>query len=164
MLSILNFYSILFYNAEIWLLPSLTFQAHNMLMSASASPLKLCCPAYDRSMSYERLHKIMKRPTPKVVMHFKHALMLHKVYNSKNENQDWLDMFFIQNFNARCSKVNFMDNSRFKQGKNLLCNRFNCINDRIPYSLLNLPYGAFKYWCKMNSSKHVCKQNIVCAI
>ena len=64
------------------------------------------------------------------------------------KNQNWLELFFNQNFNERNNKVNFVDSNRFKQGKNLLSNRFTCINDKIPYSLLNLSYGAFKYWCE----------------
>ena len=147
-LSVSNFYSILFYNAEIWLLPSLTHQTKIMLMRASASPLKVCYRMYDRTISFERLHNLMKRPTPKELMELKHALLLHKVYNSEIPNQDWLDLFFNQNFNNRNTKVNFIDTSTYKQGKNLLTNRFTCINNKIPYEMLNWKYGAFKIWCK----------------
>ena len=76
-LIIANYYSILFYNADIWLIPSLTHQTKTMLMSASANPLKVCYRMYDRTISFERLHKLMKRPTPKVLMEQKHALILH---------------------------------------------------------------------------------------
>ena len=81
-------------------------------------------------------------------MKFKHALLFHKLYNSENETQDWLDIFFNQNFNERNNKVNFVDARRFNKKKNLLSNRFTCINDKITYSSLNLSYGAFKNWCK----------------
>jgi hypothetical protein len=43
-----NYYSILYYNAEIWLTPTLNNNSKRALMSASAAPLKLCTPAsYD---------------------------------------------------------------------------------------------------------------------
>ena len=42
-----NFYSILYYNAEIWLTPTLNNDSKRTLMSASAAPLKLCTPAFD---------------------------------------------------------------------------------------------------------------------
>ena len=154
LLSISNFYSILFYNAKIWLTPSLTRQTNTLLMSASASPLKLCCPAYDRSISYECLHNIMKHPTPKTIMKFKHALLLHKVYNSENGNQNWLELFFNQNFNERNNIANFVDTSNYKQGKNLLSNRFTCINEKIPYSMLNRSYGHSKIGVRTNSSNY----------
>ena len=147
-LIIANCYSILFYNADIWLIPSLTRQTKTMLMSASASPLKVCYRMYDRTISFERLHKLMKRPTPKVLMEQKHALILHKIYNSELPNRNWIDLFFNQNFNNRNPNANFIDTSRFKQGKNLLINRFTCINNKTPYETLNLKYGAFKKWCK----------------
>ena len=147
-LIVANYYSILFYNADVWLIPSLTRQTKTMLMSASANPLKLCYRMYDRTISYERLHKLMKRPTPKTFMEIKHALILHKTYNTEAPNRDWIDLFFNQNFNNRNPNVNFIDTSKFKQGKNLLINRFTCINNKIPLNALNLKYGAFKKWCK----------------
>ena len=149
-LVVANYYSILFYNAEIWLIPSLTRQTRNMIMSASASPLKICYQMYDRSVSFERLHKLMKRPTPNTVMELKHALILHKIYNTETPNNNWIDLFFNQNFNNRNPNANFIDTSRFKQGKNLLINRFTCINNKVPFHALNLKYSAFKRWCKSN--------------
>ena len=143
-----NYYSTLFYNADIWLIPSLARQTKNMLMSASASPLKICYRMYDRSISFERLHNLMNRSTPNTIMKLTHALILHKIYNTEIPNHNWLDLFFNQNFNNRNQNANFIDTSRFKQGKNLLINRFTCINNLIPYNVLNLKYGAFKIWCK----------------
>ena len=88
-----NYYSILFYNAEIWLIPSLSRQAKTLLYSASANPLKMCCPFYDTSFSFERLHSITKRSPPDSIMKFNHALLLHKIYNSTEPNKDWTDIF-----------------------------------------------------------------------
>ena len=64
-LTVSNYYSILFYNSEIWLLPSLTFNTNKIVLSASATPLKLCYPAYNNMISYDRLHSTLKRATPK---------------------------------------------------------------------------------------------------
>ena len=59
-----NYYSILYYNSEIWHLPTLTRTTKQLLMSASSAPLKLCTRLYDRSMSFITLHTITKRATP----------------------------------------------------------------------------------------------------
>ena len=75
-LIISNYYSIIFYNSEIWLIPALTHQK-NMLMSASASPPKICCPAYDNFISFEHLHNILKRPVPSSIAKYNHDLLLH---------------------------------------------------------------------------------------
>ena len=59
-----NYFSILYYNSEIWHLPTLTRTTKQLLMSASSAPLKLCTRLYDRSMSFITLHTITKRATP----------------------------------------------------------------------------------------------------
>ena len=65
-----NFFSILYYNAIIWLIPSLKLQVKNQLLSVSASPLKLCCYGYDQNVSYKKLHDIVKYPTPEQIKLF----------------------------------------------------------------------------------------------
>jgi hypothetical protein len=147
-LVIANYYSILFYNSEIWHIPSLCRQTKTQLMRASANPLKICCPSYDMSISFERLHNITHRPNPDTLMKYKHALLLHKVYNSTEQDRNWSDLFFNQQFNERQTTVNFFDMSRYKQGKNILSNRLNCINGTITYNSLNLEFKAFKSLCK----------------
>ena len=52
-----NYYSILFYNSQIWLIPSLSNNTKNSLLSSSAKPLKICYPHYDRFVSFELLHQ-----------------------------------------------------------------------------------------------------------
>ena len=48
-----NFYSILFYNSEVWHLPKLNTVLVKNLLTASANALKLCTPFYDHTMSYD---------------------------------------------------------------------------------------------------------------
>ena len=59
-----NFYSILYYNSEIWNKPELKCDLKKRLLSASANALKLYSPSYHDRMSYSKLHKINKRATP----------------------------------------------------------------------------------------------------
>ena len=143
-----NFYSILYYNAEIWLIPALKVQLKKQLLSASASPLKLCYYGYNQDVSYEKLHETVKYPTPKQNTMFKHAIALHKTYNDPKQSKDWLDLFFNQNFNTRYAKASFFDTSNFKPGKNLLANRFTILTNKIPYDWLNLPISHYKKLCK----------------
>ena len=108
-----NYYSILYYNAEIWLTPTLNNNSKRALMSASAAPLKLCTPAYDRMMSYERLHLINKRAIPMQIMNYKTSLILHKTYNDLTMSNELLELFLNQNFNASAELVNFVDKSNY---------------------------------------------------
>ena len=147
-LIISNYYSTLYYNSEVWLIPSLTNQTKRMLISASASPLKLCCPSYHQFISFEHLHQITKRPTPSSLTKYNHALLLHKTYNAPLGDPNRIDINFNQNFNQRSLKANFYDTSHFKQGNNLVCNRLTVVNNSIPLDWLNLPFHLFKIKAK----------------
>ena len=143
-----NFYSILYYNSEIWHLPSNCHNSKKNLLSASAAALKLCTPTYDQYMSFQNLHEINKRATPIQIMKYKLSIILYKTYNDESQSFDWLSLFFNQNFNARTEFVNFFDCSSFKIGKNLLSNRFIILNGSIKYDWLNLPFNSYKIKCK----------------
>ena len=143
-----NYYSILYYNSEIWHLPSNTYNCKKQLLTASALPLKLCVYHFDQSISYDTLHTSLKRAKPAQFMLYKHALLLHKIYNDENSSHEWQSMFFNQTFSTRATKPNFIDNSNYKIGKNLLENRFSILNNLICFEMLNLSYDCYKIKCK----------------
>ena len=118
-----NFYSILYYNCEIWLMPSLSTILKQHIMSASANALRLLDNIGDLEMSFERLHLFHKRAPPVNVMKFRLAIQLFKIYNGVIINDDWTDMHFQQNFNLRSNTVQIVDRSKFKIGKNIMLNR-----------------------------------------
>jgi hypothetical protein len=72
-----NFYSILYYNSEIWHLPELNPLLKIHLLAASTTALKLCTPNYDRTISYKVLHEINSRATPTQICHYKYSLLLY---------------------------------------------------------------------------------------
>ena len=63
-----NFFSILYYIAEIWLIPSLKPQLFQQLLSASSSAPRMITLNYDYMISFNQLHSINKRATPKAIM------------------------------------------------------------------------------------------------
>ena len=134
----------LYYNADIWLLPTLSPQLKQKLLSASASALKISTRNYDRMVSFEQLHTLAARANPTQMTKYRHSLLLHKVYNDQTQSKDWLDMNQNQNFNGRLTRFKIIDCSNYKIGKNLICNRLKCINDEVELSLLNLSFNAFK--------------------
>ena len=143
-----NYYSILYYNSEIWNIPNLKNELKRRLVSASANALKICTPSYHDRMSYVELHKINNRATPNEFCNYKHALLLHKLIHTEIPSSDWIDMNFQQNFNNRSTKINFFKNNRFKVGENLMCNRFNILNGKIDYDMINLSDDSYKIKCK----------------
>ena len=143
-----NYLSILYYNADVWMLPSLAPNLKKQLMAASAAPLKFCTCLYDRTMSYVTLHSLNNRATPNQFCTYRHALLLHKVYNNQNPNNDTIDLYFNQQFNSRCRTVKFVDTRSYKIGKNILSNRFVILNGKINLDWLNLPFESYKIKCK----------------
>ena len=118
------------------------------MLSASAMPLKLLVPNYDRNTSYQTLHLQTKRATPTQLMSFKLALLLHKAYNKETVSPQLIDLFFNQTFNTRKTKANFIDLSKYKIGTNVLSNRYKILNGKISFDMLNKSYESYKIECK----------------
>ena len=142
------YFSILYYNAEIWLLPTLPPLLKQKLLSSSANILRISINNHDRMLSFTRIHKMANRATPEMMSKYKHALQLHKIYNDTGMGEDWIQLNFNQNFNSRLTKFITTDTSRYKIGKNRMSNRLRVINNEIELSDLNKSYNAFKMLMK----------------
>ena len=81
-------------------------------------------------------------------VNYKHALELYKLYNSNDQNEDWIDLNVQQNFNGQNQKVQLTYKSRLRVGKTLLTNTLTLINNKIEYDWLNLTFDSFKVRCK----------------
>ena len=112
-----NYLSILYCNAQIWLLPTVSHNSKHGLLAAQASPLKLCTPSYDYSILYERLHSLNNRATPTKFMQYKIALLLHRTYNKDWNSKEFFDLFFNQNFNAHAEGAKFLTQVNLKSAK-----------------------------------------------
>ena len=143
-----NYYSVLYYNSEIWHLPSLSNITKKQLLSASAQPLKMCTHSYDQSISFITLHTLNNRATPDKMIKYKTSLLLHKIVNNNEMSLEWQQLFFNQNFNQRNNRANFRDLSKYRIGKNLITNRLNILNNKIPYDWFNESIQSFKIKCK----------------
>ena len=143
-----NFYSTLYYNSEIWLLPNLNPFLKNQLLAASASALKLCTPSYNLSISYLDLHLMNKRAIPSKITLYKHALLLYKIFNEKTPPLDWLKLNFNQVQTTRQKSFECIGDANYKIGKNILSNRLCNINKKIPLNWLNQSISTYKVHCK----------------
>ena len=81
------FYSKLYYNSEIWLIPGLSPILKQKLLAASANALRIATRNYDRMTSFEQLHAITKRAKPEQMMMYRHALLLHKTFNDEAQGK-----------------------------------------------------------------------------
>ena len=143
-----NFYSILYYNSEIWHIPKLKPCLKNKLKSASANALKLITRNYDRMMSFNDLHSVNNRALPDQMLKYKHALLLFNIYNNEVPHFEWLALNIDQIFTSRSNKFQVLTVINYKVGSNILTHRLSVINNQIPLSWLNLSKETFKIKCK----------------
>ena len=143
-----NFYSVLYYNSEIWNIPTLNVDAKQKLLSASANALKICTPSYHDRMSFLELHTINKRGTPSQMCNYKLALLLYKLINCEIPYLDWLDVNFQQTFNSRQCNFSFFSINNYRVGCNSICNRLRVLNGKINLNSVNQGFESFKVMCK----------------
>ena len=130
-------YSILYYNLEIWHLPTLKTELKSKLISISARAIKLCMYYPDKTISFENIHKMNNRAMPTAIMLYKSAIQLFKLYNTKEHSWEWIEMNFKQIITSRQTAFATLKTNVTKVGINQLSNRFHILNGQIPLSWLN---------------------------
>ena len=143
-LLISNYYSILYYNSEIWLSPNLCHESKQQLMSASANALRSCIPLPNPFVSFEAIHRHFKFSTPSQIGLFKISIQLHKIFNSHEQTADWL-LFTNQIISSgRQQQFDILRLNNYKIGLNILANKLYYLKSQINLDLLNLSLPAFK--------------------
>ena len=138
------FFSILYYNSEVWHLPTLKPPLKQLILSASANALKLSQSRPDAYESFINVHKSCNRALPEQFIVYKHAILLHKLYNNHQPQADWIDINVNQVFNSRNTKFRIIKNNTYMVGNNLLSSRLSTLNDKIELNDLNLSLDSFK--------------------
>ena len=149
-----NFFSVLYYNSEIWHLPSLNQHSKQLLLAASAKALKLCFKTQLVMFSYNDIHTLTKRATPPQLQIYKHAILLLRLYNSIDTTSDWVRLNFQQTLTSRQTNFIILKNNNYKIGNNLICNRLSLLNNKIPLKWLTLTLETFKMKCKAKFLNH----------
>ena len=144
-----NFFSILYYNSNIWHLPSLAPNLKQKLLSASGNALKLCTPNCPRDVSFITLHHQNARATPDQMLKFKLSIQLYKTFNTQQPPLEWVSLNDNIITNRRLIYFETIEQSTSKIGKNFLSNRFKYLNREIPLTWLNQSLDTFKVKCKI---------------
>ena len=143
-----NYYSVLYYNSEVWHKPSLHTSFKRQLLSASAAALKIMEQSQDNQIAFEQLHLLNARATPIKLMTYKLSLQLYKSYNDNQHNEIWISLNFQQMFNNRTDTILIADESKNRIGKNIIINRLSVLNGKVKLDWMNLSYNAYKLKCK----------------
>ena len=117
-----NFYSIFFYNSEIWHLKSLKCNLKQKLLSSSAKAIKICIKYCTNHISFTDIHNMFKRATPEKFLLYKLALSLFKLYNSPCYSLEWAALNFNQILTSRQTKLLAIRANKKKIGVNALGN------------------------------------------
>ena len=139
-----NFYSILYYNSEVWHIPKLKPALNQLILSASANALKLSQRNPDFFESFVDKHKNCNRATPKQMIIYKHAILAHKLYNQSGPRSDWIDLNFDQILTSRQKTFQITRTNKYKVGNNLLSSRLSVVNNMIELNDFNLSLASFK--------------------
>ena len=143
-----NLYSILFYNSEIWHIPSLNSTLKQKLLAASVKAIKICVKYCTNDVSYIEHHTIHKRATPEKMILYKHALNLFRLYNCNDYNMEWAALNYNQIFTTWQTKFISKKAHTKKVGLNAFANRISIINNRVPLNWFNMSFDTFKVHCK----------------
>ena len=150
-----NFYSILYYNSEIWHLDSLNSNLKQKLLSSSAKAIKTCAKCNTQDISFLRLHEMFNRATPENYLKYRHALTLHKTLWRDTKSLEFAALNINIILTSRQSHFASIKSNRLKVGLNAIANRFYILNKRIPLCELNKSLESFKIYCKKEFLQHV---------
>ena len=98
--------------------------------------------------SFLDLHKNNKRANPDQLMKYKHSLLLYKLYNSKDYNEDWVALNYQHQFMNRRNLFSVTKTNNLRVGLNIWTNRLSLINGLIPLDWLNMSEFTYKVKCK----------------
>ncbi len=139
-----NYYSVLFYNSEIWLTSHLNSGPKQQLLSASAKAICSCTNFTNRYISFEKVHADFKKATPCQFTQYKTAILLYKIFNDTTHGKDWQEFTNQIICSGRQTSFEILKINNYKIGKNILSNRLASINRKVDLNLLNLPLFSFK--------------------
>ena len=150
-----NLYSVLYYNAVLWLSPQLCASMKQALLSISANALRSCMLSNSTELSFIRIHSICQKSTPLQIMSYEAAIHLNKVINEIFTMCSSEHALFLSNIICprRQLKFEIFRNNISKIGMNMLANKFYHISKQISLDALNLTFIHFKRLMKFQFMK-----------
>ena len=145
-----NYYSVLYYNCEVWNIGSLKQNLKNQLLSASGNALRVAFHYPSQYIGFMELHKRADRATPEMFGRYRLSLLLYRTFNDAIPETEWVEMNFQQIVMSRQTVFKIVKTNINKVGLNILCNRLHEINGKIKLDWLNMSKCAYKITCKKN--------------
>ena len=115
---------------------------------ASANAIRACDNSLTIYNTHTQIHSSANRAMPDQMLNYKHALTMHRLFNSCQPETDFINLNFQLNQNQRISHANFFRRQNYEAGNNILLNRLSHLNNTIEKSWLDLSLDSFKVKCK----------------
>ena len=149
------FYSILYYNAQIWLTPEISVNCKHDLLTVSSLALRTCINFPSRDVSFINLHKQCQKSTPEQFMMYQLSI---NAYKSINENVEVPTLELVRLldqiiFPRRQTLLDTLRNNRFKIGMNTNANKVYHIRKQIVLEKLSWSFPRFKKHMKLQFLK-----------
>ena len=151
-----HFYSILYYNAVLWLTPELNSVMKQALLSISANALRSCMMSYSSELSFVNIHTTCRKCTPTQIMSYQLSLQLHKSLSEMSEKCTTEHTRILNNIVCTSRQLNFeiLRDNRSKIGMNTFSNKFYHISKMISLNNLNLSFVHYKKIMKIQFLKN----------
>ena len=94
------------------------------------------------------MHKSADRVMPDQMLNYKHAILMHKLFNTCQPDLEFMHLNFQMNQNQQLQKANFINRQNYEAGSNILLHRLSHRNNKIEKAWLELSLNAFKIKCK----------------
>ena len=138
------FYSVLYYNSVIWLIPEIGPLMKQKLLSISACALRSCLSQNNCEISFERIHVLHKKCTPVQIMCYQSALQLHKVWNRETLNFESISMLDQITLTSRQTSFLIFRNNSSRIGMNTTANKFYQLTSKIKLETQNFSFVHYK--------------------
>ena len=125
-------------------MPNLKAPLKQLLLSASAKAIKLSQRTPDPFESFINIHKSCNRASPEQMIIYKHAILLHKLYNTHQPQTDWIELNLDQILTSRQKHFKSIKNNNYIVGGNLLSTRLSVLNRKVLLDDLNLRLASYK--------------------
>ena len=149
-----NFYSVLYYNAIIWLTPELNANLKHNLLTISSNALRSCLMQDNREISFENLHVNAKKCTPCQIMKYQSALNLHRILNQEVISFEIATVLNQMICTRRQTMFELARDNQCKIGMNTTANKLYHISGKISLLTLNNTFVHYKKLMKIQFLKN----------
>lgn len=123
--------SSVYYNSEVWLIPTLHAMMKRRLLSASAGLIKATYGLHEWHISNRDLHELGGLPTPEQWSKYVTARTLHSILNTQRPDDIYNALALQARYESRTNRMYFGENNNKRVGRNCFQNRCDLVSKKL---------------------------------